>query len=131
MRILILGGDGYLGWPTAMYLSRRGHTVGVLDNFAKRRWELELNVEPLVPIRTLQDRVAGWREVTGLSMEVFVGDLRNYGVVEGVLDTFCPDAVVHYGEQPSAPYSMIDHNRSVFTQINNVAGTLNLLWAMR
>jgi len=131
MRILILGGDGYLGWPTAMYLSRRGHTVAVLDNFAKRRWELELNVEPLVPIRTLQDRVADWREVTSLSMEVFVGDLRNYGVVEGVLDTFRPEAVVHYGEQPSAPYSMIDNNRSVFTQINNVAGTLNLLWAMR
>lgn len=131
MRILILGGDGYLGWPTAMYLSRRGHAVGVLDNFAKRRWELELNVEPLVPIRTLQDRVADWREVTGLGMEVFVGDLRNYGVVEGVLDAFRPDAVVHYGEQPSAPYSMIDHNRSVFTQINNVAGTLNLLWAIR
>ena len=87
MKILILGGDGYLGWPTAMYLSRQGHTVGILDNFAKRRWELELNVEPLVPIHTLQDRAAVWREVTGLTLEIFVGDLRNYGVVDGVLDT--------------------------------------------
>lgn len=131
MKILILGGDGYLGWPTAMYLSRRSHQVAVMDNFAKRRWELELNVEPLIPIRTLQDRVSAWSDVTGRTIDLFVGDLRNYGVVEGVLDTFRPDAIVHYGEQPSAPYSMIDHNRSVFTQVNNVTGTLNLLWAMK
>lgn len=131
MRILILGGDGYLGWPTAMYLSRRGHAVGVLDNFAKRRWEMELNVEPLIPIHTLHDRVKAWREASGEQIELFVGDLRNYGVVEGVLEKFQPDAIVHYGEQPSAPYSMIDHNRAVFTQVNNVTGTLNVLWAMR
>lgn len=131
MKILILGGDGYLGWPTAMYLSRRGHDVAVLDNFAKRRWELELNVEPLLPIRTLHDRVQAWQDITDLHIELFVGDLRNYGVVEGVFDNFRPEAVVHYGEQPSAPYSMIDHNRSVFTQVNNVTGTLNVLWAMK
>ena len=131
MKILILGADGYLGWPTAMYLSRRGHSIGVMDNFAKRRWEMELNVEPLIPIRTLHDRVSAWRDVTGQRMELYVGDLRNYGVVEGVLEAFQPEAIVHYGEQPSAPYSMIDHNRAVFTQINNVSGTLNVLWAMR
>lgn len=131
MRILVLGGDGYLGWPTAMYLSRRGHVVGALDNFAKRRWEMELNVEPLIPIRTLHDRVKAWEEVTGRKIELFVGDLRNYGVVEGVLQMFRPEAIVHYGEQPSAPYSMIDHNRAVFTQMNNVTGTLNVLWAMK
>ena len=131
MRILVLGGDGYLGWPTAMYLSRRGHVVGALDNFAKRRWEMELNVEPLIPIHTLHDRVRAWEEVTGRKIELFVGDLRNYGVVEGVLQMFRPEAIVHYGEQPSAPYSMIDYNRAVFTQMNNVMGTLNVLWAMR
>jgi UDP-sulfoquinovose synthase len=131
MKILILGGDGYLGWPTAMYLSRHGHQVAVLDNFAKRRWELELNAEPLIPIQTLHDRVELWRTVEGRQLELFVGDLRNYGVVEGVLDTFQPEAIVHYGEQPSAPYSMIDHNRSVFTQVNNITGTLNLLWAIK
>jgi len=114
-----------------MYLSRRGHQVAVLDNFAKRRWELELNVEPLIPIRTLQDRVQAWAEVAGGTLELFVGDLRNYGVVQGVLKSFCPDAIVHYGEQPSAPYSMIDHNRCLFTQVNNVGGTLNVLWAMK
>src|SRR5207248_3039097 len=131
MRILILGGDGYLGWPTAMYLSRRGHTVGVLDNFAQRRWELELKIEPLIPIRTLQDRVLAWKELTGHTIDLFVGDLRNYGTVQQTLDEFHPHAIVHYGEQPSAPYSMIDHNRAVVTQINNVTGTLNLLWAVK
>ncbi len=131
MRILVLGGDGYLGWPTAMYLSNRDHEVAVLDNFAKRRWELELNVEPLIPIHTLHDRVTLWGELTGKEIQPFVGDLRNYEVVREVFEAFEPDAVVHYGEQPSAPYSMIDHNRSVFTQVNNIAGTLNVLWAMR
>lgn len=131
MKILILGGDGYLGWPTAMYLSRRGHHVAVLDNFAKRRWEMELNVEPLLPIRTLHDRVEKWRSLTGKSIELFVADLRNYGAVDGVLDVFRPEVIAHYGEQPSAPYSMMDHNRAVFTQVNNVTGTLNVLWAMR
>jgi len=131
MRILVLGGDGYLGWPTAMYLSARGHAVGVIDNFAKRRWEMELNVEPLMPIRTLHDRVKAWREVTGKSIELFVGDLRNYELVVQAFEAFKPEAIVHYGEQPSAPYSMIDHSRAVFTQMNNLAGTLNVLWAMR
>ena len=131
MRILVLGGDGYLGWPTAMYLSARGHDVGVLDNFAKRRWEVELNVEPLIPIHTLHDRVAAWKEVTGRPIELFVADLRNYGAVKSTLESFHPEAVIHYGEQPSAPYSMIDHNRAVFTQANNLTGTLNVLWAMR
>ena len=93
MRVLILGGDGYLGWPTAMYLSRRGHDVAVLDNFAKRRWELELNVEPLIPIHTLHDRVRAWHQAANRQIELFVGDLRNYGVVEGVLESFRPDAI--------------------------------------
>jgi len=131
MRILVLGGDGYLGWPTAMYLSNWGHEVGVLDNFAKRRWEMELNVEPLIPIHTLHDRVKAWREVTGRTMPLFVGDLRNYEVVKSSIDAFRPEAVIHYGEQPSAPYSMMDHNRAVFTQTNNIVGTLNLLWVLR
>jgi UDP-sulfoquinovose synthase len=114
-----------------MYLSARGHEVGVIDNFAKRRWEMELNVEPLMPIRTLHDRVKAWQEVTGKKIELFVGDLRNYELVSRAFVAFEPEAIVHYGEQPSAPYSMIDHSRAVFTQMNNLAGTLNVLWAMR
>lgn len=131
MRILILGGDGYLGWPTAMYLSARGHQVGVVDNFAKRRWEMELNVEPLIPILTLHDRVKAWKEIAGHTLDLFVGDLRNYEVARSVIQAFKPEAIVHYGEQPSAPYSMMDHNRAVFTQTNNIVGTLNVLWALR
>lgn len=130
MRILILGGDGYLGWPAAMCFSRQGHVVGVLDNFAKRRWESELNVEPLIPIATLQERVNAWRERTGRAIEIFAGDLQDYDVVEAAIERFRPGAIVHYGQQPSAPYSMMDHCRAVLTQVNNLAGTLNVLWAM-
>jgi len=131
LNILILGGDGYLGWPTAMFLSNRGHRVAVLDNFAKRRWEMELNVEPLVPILTLHDRVKAWREATGHGLELFVADLRSYEAVKNAIQSFEPEAIAHYGEQPSAPYSMMDHNRAVFTQTNNIVGTLNLLWVLR
>lgn len=131
MRILVLGGDGYLGWPTAMYLSRRGHQVAVLDNFSKRLWEAELNAEPLIPIQRLHERVRVWHEVSGEKIELFEGDLRDYGFVESVLQSFEPEAVVHYGEQPSAPFSMMDHERAVLTQMNNVAGTLSVLWTIK
>jgi UDP-sulfoquinovose synthase len=131
MRILILGGDGYLGWPTGMYLSQRGHDVALLDNFAKRQWEAELGVEPLLPTRKLDERVRAWQEVTGRKIKAFVGDLREYDFVHETLQSFEPDAIIHYGEQPSAPYSMMDHERAVFSQVNNVVGTLHVLWAMK
>jgi UDP-sulfoquinovose synthase len=130
-RVLVLGGDGYLGWPTAMYLSQRGHTVAVADNFAKRDWERELGIEPLMPIGTLTERIAAWREVSGCDIEMHVGDLVEYSFVESLIRSFRPDAVVHYGEQPSAPYSMIDVSHATYTQANNVLGTLNVLFAMR
>ena len=130
-RILVLGGDGYLGWPTAMAFSRQGHRVAVVDNFAKRRWELEIGVRPLMPIRTLHERVRAWREVSGQEIELFVGDLTDYAFVESVFQSFRPDAVIHYGEQPSAPYSMIDVRTATYTQANNVIGNLNVLFAIR
>jgi UDP-sulfoquinovose synthase len=130
-RILILGGDGYLGWPTAMAFSRRGHRVAVVDNFAKRQWEAELGVTPLFPIGTLQERIHAWREVTENEIELFVGDLIDHEFVSDVFERFRPDTVVHYGEQPSAPYSMIDARHATYTQSNNVVGTLNVLFAMR
>ncbi len=130
MNILVLGGDGYLGWPTALYLSRRGHRVGVVDNFARRGYDFEMGVDTLVPIASLQQRVRRWREISGLSMDVYVGDLTDATFVDHVLDTFEPEAVVHFAEQRSAPYSMIDRQHAVYTQVNNVAGTLNLLYAI-
>lgn len=131
MRILILGGDGYLGWPTAMQFSARGDEVTVIDNFAKRQWELEEGIEPLQPIPTLHRRVARWREVTGKTIQMRVGDLCNHRLVYKLLEDVRPDAIVHYAEQPSAPYSMQSRGTAVYTQTNNVTGTLNLLFAIR
>ncbi len=130
MDILVLGGDGYLGWPTALYLSRRGHRVGVVDNFARRGYDFEMGVESLVPIVSLQQRVRRWQEISGLSIELFVGDLTDATFVDETLDAFEPEAVVHFAEQRSAPYSMIDRQHAVYTQMNNVAGTLNLLYSI-
>jgi UDP-sulfoquinovose synthase len=130
-RVLILGGDGYLGWPTALYLSARGHEVAVADNFAKREWEREIGVAPLMPIGSLEERIASWRELRGIDLRIFVGDLVDYGFVHSMIRSFRPDAVIHYGEQPSAPYSMIDVGHATYTQTNNVVGTLNVLFALR
>jgi UDP-sulfoquinovose synthase len=130
-RILVLGGDGYLGWPTAMAFSRAGNRVAVVDNFAKRSWEAELGVRPLFPIPTLHERIRAWREVNENEIELQVGDLTDYAFVESVVDGFKPDAIIHYGEQPSAPYSMIDARHAAYTQANNVVGTLNVLFAVR
>jgi UDP-sulfoquinovose synthase len=130
MRILILGGDGYLGWPTALHLSQRGHEVAVLDNFARRAWDQELGAASLTPICSLQERIASWCQVMGQTIIPFVGDLCDDTFLEPVVRDFGPEAVVHFGEQRSAPYSMIDRRHAVFTQVNNIAGTLNLLYAL-
>jgi UDP-sulfoquinovose synthase len=130
VRILVLGGDGYLGWPTALHLSRRGHDVGIVDNFARRSYDFEMGVDSLVPIQNLQRRVRTWEEVSGLEMTTYVGDLTDAPFVDGVLRDFQPDTVVHFAEQRSAPYSMIDQKHAVYTQVNNVVGTLNLLYAI-
>ena len=130
MQILVLGGDGYLGWPTALYLSRKGHRVGVVDNFARRGYDLEMGVDTLVPIVSLQQRVRRWKEVSGNDIDVFVGDLTDPTFVSETLATFEPDTVVHFAEQRSAPYSMIDRKHAVYTQVNNVVGTLNLIYAI-
>lgn len=131
VRILILGGDGYLGWPTAMHLSRVGHEVAVVDNFLRRTMATEMGADSLTPILPLQERVRAWQEVSGRDIEVFIGDLTVAEFTDEVFSVFQPETIVHYGEQPSAPYSMIDRRHAVDTQINNVVGTLNVLYAMR
>lgn len=131
MRVLILGGDGYLGWATAMHFSNRGHEVALIDNFTRRKMHVERGTDSLTPISSLSERVSAWREVTGYEIQSHAFDLRDFGRLKQVLGDFGPDTIVHYGEMPSAPYSMIDRDHAVFTQENNVIGTLNLLWAMR
>src|ERR1700719_5439841 len=131
MKIAVLGGDGYCGWATALYLSQKGHTVSILDNFIRRQWDSELGVQTLTPIRSLTERVRAWAELTGRTIDVFVGDVTDYEFLSATVEEFEPDAVVHFAEQRSAPYSMIDRKHAVFTQVNNVVGTLNLLFALR
>jgi UDP-sulfoquinovose synthase len=131
MRILILGGDGYLGWPTAMHFARRGHRVHAVDNYLRRRAHQEAGTDSLTPVgESLPARARDFGEVTGLEIGVTEGDLTDWEVVEGVFREFRPEAIVHYGEMPSAPYSMIDREHAVFTQTNNVMNTLNILYAM-
>jgi UDP-sulfoquinovose synthase len=130
MKILVLGGDGYLGWPTALHLSNAGHDVAVADNFVRRQYDDELGVESLVPIETLRTRVTVWREKTGKDIRCYVGDLTDADFTYHLIQDFRPQAVVHYAEQRSAPYSMIDRKHAVYTQHNNVIGNLNLLYAI-
>ncbi len=130
MRVLVLGGDGYLGWPTAVHLSDRGHTVAVADNFARRGYDHELGVDSLVPVEPLGVRVRVWAELSGRPIETFCGDLTDAGFTRELVQGFGPEAVVHFAEQRSAPYSMIDQAHAVYTQRNNVLGTLNLLFAI-
>jgi UDP-sulfoquinovose synthase len=131
MRVLILGGDGYLGWPTAMYFSIRGHEVHIVDNYLRRTMHEEAGTGSLIPIaQSLDARVRAWYEVTGKTVTATEGDLTDWPVVERVFREFAPETVIHYGEIPSAPYSMMDREHSVLTQYNNVINTLNVLWAM-
>ena len=131
MRVMILGADGYLGWPTSMHFSNRGYDVVAVDNFAKRKWELEDGIEPLIPVPTLHARVALWKKLTGKSIDLEVGDLCNHRFVYNILEKYRPDAIVHYGEQPSAPYSMQSRSNAVDTQVNNVVGNLNVLFGVQ
>ena len=132
MRILVLGGDGYLGWPTAMRFAKRGHDVAVVDNLSKRFWEAEIGVAPLFHIPTIQKRVRAWNASEENKIHLFVGDIaENYRFIYGVFEKFLPDAIIHYAEQPSAPYSMYGRHQAVSTQVNNIAGTLNVLFAIK
>jgi UDP-sulfoquinovose synthase len=124
MRIGVLGGDGYCGWATALHLSKQGHTVAIVDNYVRRQWDHELGAQTLTPIRPLKERL-------GLSIDLAVGDVTDYEFLSSFVREFEPEAIVHFAEQRSAPFSMIDRKHAVGTQVNNVVGTLNVLFAIR
>ncbi|MGH2496110.1 MAG: NAD-dependent epimerase/dehydratase family protein [Ktedonobacteraceae bacterium] len=131
MRILVLGGDGYLGWPQSLYLSSKGHDVTIFDNLSRRHFDLERGFNSLTPIGNLHERVAAWREISGRQIQVCIGDTLEYEALSSVFQDVRPEAVVHFAEQRSAPYSMIDREHAVYTQTNNVIGTLNVLYAIK
>jgi len=131
MKVLVIGGDGYCGWATALHLSNRGYEVGIMDSLVRRHWDMEICVETLTPIAPIQQRLQRWKDLTGKSIDLFIGDINNYDFLSKGMREFEPEAIVHFGEQRSAPFSMIDREHAVLTQINNVAGTLNILYAMR
>jgi UDP-sulfoquinovose synthase len=131
MRVIIIGGDGYLGWPTAMRFSARGHEVSVVDNFSRRKWHDRHGTDSLTPIRGLDERIAAWKEISGEEIASYVGAIEDPEFLERVILETRPEAVIHYGEQPSAPFSMANREQAVETQYTNVIGTLNLLWFLR
>lgn len=130
MKVLVIGGDGYCGWATALYLSERGYEVAILDSLVRRHWDAELCIQTLTPIAPIQQRIGRWEELTGKSLPLYIGDINNYSFLSNTLQEFKPDSIVHFGEQRSAPFSMIDREHAVLTQTNNVMGTLNLLYAI-
>ena len=131
MKILVLGGDGYCGWPTSLHLSDAGHEVVIVDNCVRRQIDNELGAQSLTPITDMKQRVKVWQEVSGQTVAVEFGDLLDWEFISGVVQRHQPDAIVHFAEQRAAPYSMIDRRHTVYTQYNNVIGNLNVLFAIQ
>lgn len=130
-KVLILGGDGYLGWPTAMNLSNLGYSVAVVDNYLKRWIFNKLGVVSLIDCPNLQERVNIWKGLTGHDIKVYIGDIGDYEFLFNTVKEFQPDTIIHYGEIPSAPYSMLNHNTSWETIQNNLRATLSVMWTIK
>lgn len=130
MRVLILGGDGYLGWPTAINFSAKGHNVVAVDNYLRRDLCRKHDVESLFLPPNLFERVRSWQEVSGKEIEIRIGDCCDYNFLSTLVEKFQPDTVVHYAEQPSAPYSMLNYEAARLTLINNLQSTQNIAWAI-
>jgi len=131
MRVLVLGGDGFCGWPTTLYLSDRGHDITIIDNLSRRKIDVELEVDSLTPIRPIGERIQVWREVSGREVGFINLDLATeYDRLVAVLEDIQPDAIVHFAEQRAAPYSMRNTRAKRYTVDNNVRATHNLLTAL-
>ncbi len=131
MRIIILGGDGYLGWPTAMRFAATGWDVLAVDNYLRRNIARETSSEPLVEAPNLVDRAKAFEAVTGKKIQVEIGDCADYRFMERIFRDFQPDCCIHYAEQPSAPYSMKGYEEARLTLDNNLAATFNTIWAVK
>src|ERR671932_739394 len=131
MKVLVIGGGGFLGWATSLFLFNKKYETGVIYSLVRRHWDLELGADTLTPIAPIQQRLQRWKDLTGKSIDLFVGDITNYEFLIKALHQFQPEAIVHFGEQRSARVALIDREHAVLTQVNNVVGTLNLLYAMR
>jgi len=130
LRVLILGGDGYLGWPTAMSLAVKGHDVWVIDSYLRRRIAMDTRSEALIPTPNLHDRSEFFKSVCGKKIGVTIGDCADYRLLSRLFSDFQPEAVIHYAEQPSAPYSMIGYDEARTTLNNNLNTTFSLIWAV-
>lgn len=131
MRVFIAGIDGYLGWPLSIFLTKRGHEVAGADAYYRRDWVQEMGSQSATPILRMTQRLEAFRDHFDNNLQFFKGDLGNFNFIENIFKSFQPEVIVHLGEMPSAPYSMIDLSHSRWTQTNNIVGTLNILYAMR
>ena len=129
MRVIVLGGDGYLGWPTAMRFATQGHEVWAVDNYLRRQMALETCSEPLIHCPNLADRTAIFREVTGREIRPVIGDCTDGRMMFKLFADVRPDVTIHYAEQPSAPYSMMGFDAARRTLCNNLEATFNTIWA--
>jgi UDP-sulfoquinovose synthase len=131
MRVLVLGADGYLGWPTCMHFSQRGHEVIGVDNYFRRYASLELSCEPLVSTPNLPDKAKLWQDFSGKEIFCHIGDIINYEFLLRICQEYAPEVIIHYAEQPSAPFSMLNRDKAVFTVQNNLISTLNIVFALK
>ncbi len=131
MRVLVLGGDGFCGWPTSLYLSDRGHEITIVDNLSRRKIDIELEVESLTPIRPIGERIRVWHDTSGRDIGFADLDIAaEYDALVALLEDLRPEAIVHFAEQRAAPYSMRSTRAKRYTVDNNVRGTHNLLTAL-
>ena len=131
MKIMVLGGDGFCGWPTALYLSKQGHDVVIVDNLSRRKIDIDLEVDSLTPISSMSDRLEAWQEVTGKEIRFEAFDVAvNYQRLKDLIDEERPDSIVHFAEQRAAPYSMKGPKEKMYTVHNNLNATHNLLCAV-
>lgn len=130
MRVLILGGDGYLGWPTAMAFAAKSHEVCLVDNYLRRRIAMETESEALIPTPNLNERARIFESATGIRLHVEIANCADYALLSRIVRDFDPEAIIHYAEQPSAPYSMIGFQEANLTLRNNLGVTFNIIWAV-